>query len=66
MADALHSVYPTLIPVTEEMRGPRVVLHRHRASDATDLFAALEASRERLAPWLRFPDRLQTVEATCN
>ncbi len=63
MADALQSVYPTLIPVTEELRGPRVVLRRHRASDADDFFAALEASRERLAPWLHFPDPLQTVEA---
>lgn len=63
MADALQPAYPTLIPVTEELRGPRVTLRRHRASDADDLFAALEASRERLAPWLRFPDPLQTVEA---
>jgi len=64
MADALYSVYPTLIPVTEELRGPRVVLRRLRASDAADLFAALEASRERLARWLHFPNPLQTVEAT--
>ena len=63
MDDALQSVYPTLIPVVEELRGPRVVLRRHRASDDADLFAALEASRERLAPWLHFPDPLQTVEA---
>ena len=63
MEDALQSVYPTLIPVVEELRGPRVVLRCHRASDAADLFAALEASRERLAPWLHFPDPLQTVEA---
>ena len=64
MADATHSVYPTLIPVTEELRGPRVALRRQRASDAADLFAAMEASRARLTPWLRIPDALQTVEAT--
>lgn len=64
MADGLHATYPTLIPIAEELRGPRVVLRRHCASDAADLFAALEASRERLALWLRFPDPLQTVEAT--
>jgi ribosomal-protein-serine acetyltransferase len=64
MADALYSIYPTLIPIAEELRGPRVVLLRHRASDAVDLFTALEASRERLAAWLRFPNPLQTVEAT--
>ncbi len=40
------------------------MLVRQRASDAADLFAALEASRARLAPWLRFPDPLQTIEAT--
>jgi ribosomal-protein-serine acetyltransferase len=66
MAEARRSqlVYPTLIPVAEELRGPRVVLRRHRAGDAADLFAALEASRARLAPWLHFPDPLRTVEAT--
>jgi ribosomal-protein-serine acetyltransferase len=64
MADALSSDYPTLIPIAEELRGQRVVLLRLRVGDAGDLFAALEASRERLAPWLHFPDPLQTVEAT--
>jgi RimJ/RimL family protein N-acetyltransferase len=64
MANARDSFYPTLIPVTEELRGPRVVLRSHRVRDAADLFAALEASRERLAPWLSFPDRLQSIEAT--
>lgn len=64
LADALHPVYPTLIPITEELRGPRITLRRHHASDASDLFAALVASRERLAFWLRFPNSLQTVEAT--
>lgn len=29
-----------------------------------EMFAALEESRERLYPWLGFPDRLQTEEAT--
>jgi RimJ/RimL family protein N-acetyltransferase len=55
--------YPTLIPVAEELRGPRIALRRHRLGDAADLFAALEASRERLAPWLNFPDPLQTLDA---
>src|SRR5215469_5625984 len=64
MDDALSSVYATLIPVAEELRGQRVVLTRLRVSDAADLFEALEDSRERLAPWLHFPDPLQTVEAT--
>lgn len=63
-ADALQVEYPTLIPVAEELRGPRVALRRHRASDAADLFATLEASRARLTLWLRFPNPLQTVEAT--
>lgn len=63
--DNIHqSLYPTLIPIADELRGPRVVLRRYRESDAADRFAALEASRERLAPWLHFPDALQTVEAT--
>jgi hypothetical protein len=64
MATVLHAVYPTLIPVAEELRGPRIILRRYHERDASDLLAALEASRLRLAPWLRFPNRLQTVEAT--
>jgi RimJ/RimL family protein N-acetyltransferase len=64
MADSLSSDYPTLISIAEELRGQRIVLLRLRAGDAADLFAALEASRERLAPWLHFPDPLQSVEAT--
>lgn len=63
MANAPDSLYPTLIPVAEELRGPRIVLRRHRADDDADLYAALEASRERLAPWLSFPDRLVSIEA---
>lgn len=55
--------YQTLIPIAEELPGPRVVLHRHRISDAPDLFAALEESRQRLYPWLSFPDHLQTLDS---
>ncbi len=64
MLNAPQAVYPTLIAVSEELHGLRLVLRRLRAGDAADLFAALEASRERLAPWLHFPDSLQSVEAT--
>jgi ribosomal-protein-serine acetyltransferase len=64
MADALDSDYPTLMPVAEELRGPRIILRSHRAGDAPELFGALEASRPRLGLWLHFPDKLQTVEAT--
>ena len=62
--DVAQTFFPTLVPVSEELRGPRIILRRHRASDAPDLFAALEASRERLAPWLGFPEPLRSVEAT--
>lgn len=64
MTDSSNSFYPTLIPVAEELRGPRIVLRRHRADDDANLFAALEASRERLALWLGFHNQLRTVEAT--
>ncbi|HEX9037407.1 MAG TPA: GNAT family N-acetyltransferase [Ktedonobacterales bacterium] len=64
MADAGRTLYPTLVAVAEELRGPRVVARRHVAGDADELFAALEASRERLAPWLRFPDALRSLEDT--
>jgi RimJ/RimL family protein N-acetyltransferase len=64
MTDAQDIDYPTLIPVAEELPGSRIILHCHRADDAPELFAALEASRRRLDVWLRFPSKLQTVEAT--
>lgn len=64
MAGSQGSNYPTLIPVSEELRGPRIILRSHRADDAPELFAALEDSRLRLDLWLRFPGHLRTVEAT--
>lgn len=62
MADEPQPLYPTLIPVAEELRGPRVTLRRQRLSDAEDFFAALDASRAHLAPWLRFPDHILTLD----
>jgi RimJ/RimL family protein N-acetyltransferase len=57
-----RTLYPSLIPVSEELPGERVTLRRHRASHAEAQFAALEASRAHLAPWLNFPDHVQSLD----
>ena len=62
MVDAPRPFYPTLIPVAGELWGPRVTLRQHSAADTEAMFAALEASRARLDPWLRFHTFIRTPE----
>jgi RimJ/RimL family protein N-acetyltransferase len=47
------------------LRGARLTLRPLAPDDAAELLAALDESRERFAPWLRFPNRLRTV-ADCR
>ncbi|MEO7002943.1 MAG: GNAT family N-acetyltransferase, partial [Ktedonobacterales bacterium] len=56
--------FPTLLPVAEEIIGPRLVLCRHRVADADELLTALTVSRPLLRPWLGFHEPLTTGEAT--
>ncbi len=56
------TVYLTLIPLFEELRGERIIVRPYRQSDAQALFEAVAESRDHLRPWLPFADEHQTVE----
>lgn len=58
--------HKSLLPLFEELRGPRVVVRPYRPDDAEALFAAVEESREHIWPWLPWGDQHQTVEDTRN
>ncbi len=47
---------------TALLRGSRVILRPLRQDDAAELLAALEESREHFFPWLRFANRLRTLD----
>lgn len=46
------SQLPVLIPLPDELVGPRVTVRPYREEDAPALWEAVEESREHLAPWL--------------
>ena len=54
--------HKTLIPLFEELRGPRVVVRPYRLEDADELFAAVEESRQHIWPWLPWGDQHQSVD----
>jgi RimJ/RimL family protein N-acetyltransferase len=56
------TVYRTLIPLFEELRGERIIVRPYRESDAQSLFEAVAESRDHLRPWLPFADEHQTIE----
>ncbi|HEU5347073.1 MAG TPA: GNAT family protein [Ktedonobacterales bacterium] len=56
--------HKTLIPLFDELRGPRVVVRRYHPDDAEALFAAVEESREHIRPWLPWWNQHQTIEDT--
>ena len=56
--------YPTVLPVAEELIGPRILLRRHRLDEAGELLDALTRSRPQLRPWLGFHEPLTTLDAT--
>lgn len=56
--------HKTLIPLFEELRGPRVVVRPYRLEDADQLFAAVEESRQHLWPWMPWVTQHQTIEDT--
>lgn len=56
------SIYHSLIPLFEELRGERVLVRPYRESDAQALFEAMIESRDHLRPWMPFADAHQTVE----
>lgn len=48
---------PILIPVPEQVVGPRFRLRPYLPEDAPALYEAIDESREHLAPWLPWVDR---------
>lgn len=55
-------VYRTLIPLFEELRGPRVIVRPYQTADATALLAAIAESRDYILPWLPPAYDQKTVE----
>jgi RimJ/RimL family protein N-acetyltransferase len=56
MSAPLHA---SLIPVPAEIRSDRLLLRPLQEADAGQVFAAIEESREHLAPWLSWPPNIQ-------
>lgn len=54
--------YRTLIPLFEELHGPRVILRPYCEVDAQALRDAVAESRDHLRPWMPFADEHQTIE----
>jgi RimJ/RimL family protein N-acetyltransferase len=54
--------HPSLIPVPGEIRSDRLLLRPLQEADAGQVLAALEESREHLAPWLSWPPTIQHLD----
>lgn len=52
----------SLIPVPGEIRSERLLLRPLQERDAGQILAAIEESREHLAPWLSWPPNIQTLD----
>lgn len=59
MSAARHQ---SLIPVPGEIRSDRLLLRPLQEGDAGQVFAAIEESREHLAPWLSWPPSIQHLD----
>jgi RimJ/RimL family protein N-acetyltransferase len=57
-------IYPTLIPLFDELRSDRVIVRPYHESNAQDVYEAIAESRDHLRPWMPFADAHQTVEET--
>ncbi len=55
---------PTLIPLPDRLEGEHVLLRPYRETDAAAVFAAIDASRDHLAPWMGWVDHHQGVDDT--
>ncbi|MBA3450304.1 MAG: GNAT family N-acetyltransferase [Chloroflexia bacterium] len=56
---------PTLVTIPDELCGERIVLRPYRASDAKNVFTAVDESRDHLRPWVGWVDDMATV-ADCE
>jgi RimJ/RimL family protein N-acetyltransferase len=48
--------HPTLIPLPDELRSPRLLLRLYQPTDADQIFAAVDESRAHLRPWMAWVD----------
>jgi RimJ/RimL family protein N-acetyltransferase len=55
---------PTRIELPAELRGERVVLRPHHPDAASELFAAIDESREHLRPWMEWVDEHRSADDT--
>ena len=55
-------IVPTLIDLPSELRGSRVLLRPYLGGDAEQVFAAIDASRDHLRPWVTWVDNNRTVD----
>jgi len=51
--------FKTAIPVFDELRGERVLVRPYHQEDAAPLYAAVEASRDHLRPFMPFADETE-------
>ena len=54
--------HPTLIPLPEELRSPRLLLRPFRPDDADQVFAAVDESRAHLGAWMAWVDDHVSVD----
>jgi ribosomal-protein-serine acetyltransferase len=54
--------YRTMMPIFNELTGPRVLLRPYTIEDAPALQAAVAESRDEIRPWLPFADKYQSVD----
>lgn len=54
--------HDTLAPVPGEIRSERLLLRPLQETDAGQVLAAIEESREHLAPWLTWAPNIQTLD----
>jgi len=54
--------HPTLIPLPDDLRSSRLLLRPFRPSDADQIFAAVDESREHLRPWMAWVDDHVSVD----
>ena len=53
---------PTRLAIAEELPGPRLTLRRLHVGDAEELLAVILESRPQLRPWMRFHERITSLD----
>ena len=58
----MTTCHPTLIPLPDELRSPRLLLRPYCPDDADQVFAAVDESRAHLSPWMAWVDDHVSVD----